>query len=258
MKFSIICTYNNKDVLNEYLIPSLKKQQEEYELILIDNTDKKFNSAAEALNFGGNNANGDLLIFVHQDIMFYDNNLTDISSYCENLENMGIAGVLGVSKKNNGRPLSNIYSGIPPKRAFEEEIKNIEYAQTLDELLLIIPKNIFKKYKFDAETCYDWHLYGADYCLNVKKNGYEVLILPITLYHISTGESMSLEYFKTLKNILKKYEGDFDRIYTTCLLSHNPHNLFKLNVLYVLEVFHIRMPLMNFLASFSFLKRIFK
>ena len=165
---------------------------------------------------------------------------------------------MGVSEKNNGRPLSNISSGIPPKKAFKEKIEDIEYAQTLDELLLIIPKKIFKKYKFDSETCFDWHLYGADYCLNVKKEGYDVVILPISLYHISTGESMSLEYFKTLKKLLKKYKNDYDRIYTTCLLSHCTKNYLKLNLLYLLEILRIRMPLMRFLASFSFLKKIFK
>ena len=50
---SIICVYNNRDILEKYLLNSLKVQSIEYELILIDNTSGKFNSAAKALNYGG-------------------------------------------------------------------------------------------------------------------------------------------------------------------------------------------------------------
>ena len=45
MKFSIICIYNNEDILNKYLIYSLKKQTEDFELILIDNSANKFVSS---------------------------------------------------------------------------------------------------------------------------------------------------------------------------------------------------------------------
>lgn len=258
MLISIICVFNDKNILEENLINSLEYQNEEYELILLDNRTNKFSSAAEALNFGANQAKGDLFIFSHQDIKFYKNNLKDIKRYCEGLKNLGIAGVQGVSEENNGRPISNIYSGIPPEKAFDMEFNEIKYTQTLDELLLIIPKEVFDKYQFDNKTCNHWHLYGADYCLNIKNHGFDVVILPITLYHRSKGESMSLEYFKTLKKLLKKYKNIYPRVYTTCLLSHNPKCPVKLNFLYFLEKIHFRMPLMNFLSSFNFLKRIFK
>ena len=50
--FSVICVYNNEEMLNEILLSSLKNQNFEYELILVDNTKKQFSSAAKALNFG--------------------------------------------------------------------------------------------------------------------------------------------------------------------------------------------------------------
>ena len=65
---SVICVYNDHDVLDEYLLGSLEKQESSYELILVDNTPNKFKSAAEALNYGGNKANGKYIMFAHQDL----------------------------------------------------------------------------------------------------------------------------------------------------------------------------------------------
>ncbi len=56
-------------MLNKFLLKGLKNQTAHYELILIDNTKNKFKSAANALNFGAKNANGNYLIFVHQDVL---------------------------------------------------------------------------------------------------------------------------------------------------------------------------------------------
>ena len=46
---SIVCVYNSEQILNEYLINSLKKQSVKYELILLNNIKGKYKSAAEAL-----------------------------------------------------------------------------------------------------------------------------------------------------------------------------------------------------------------
>ena len=43
---SIICVYNNQEILEEYLLNGLEYQSNNFELILIDNTDNKYKSAA--------------------------------------------------------------------------------------------------------------------------------------------------------------------------------------------------------------------
>ncbi len=70
MDFSIVCVYNNVEILNQYLLESLKSQTILYELILLDNSCNKYKSAAEALNYGGERAKGRYIMFVHQDIKF--------------------------------------------------------------------------------------------------------------------------------------------------------------------------------------------
>ena len=85
---SLICVSNNYDKLNTILKSSLSRQKDvNYELIIVDSNKYGFNSAAEALNFGGKQAKGDYLFFVHQDISFQDDfELAKLESYCRNLE----------------------------------------------------------------------------------------------------------------------------------------------------------------------------
>ena len=65
---SIICVYNNDKILNECLKESLQLQKQiEYETIFVDSRKYKFHSAAEALNYAGNLANGEYLIFCDAD-----------------------------------------------------------------------------------------------------------------------------------------------------------------------------------------------
>ena len=68
---SIICIYNNRNILDNYLLKSLERHNTDYELILVDNTENKFTKAADALNYGAKNAKGEFLMFVHQDIDLY-------------------------------------------------------------------------------------------------------------------------------------------------------------------------------------------
>ena len=68
--FSIICVYNNEDILNSFLLKSLSYQTVDYDLILIDNRFHDFNSATSALNYGSKKAKGEYLLFCHQDIKF--------------------------------------------------------------------------------------------------------------------------------------------------------------------------------------------
>ena len=65
--FSVICVYNDSESLNSHLLKGLKEQSINFEKILIDNTDGKFSSSAEALNYGASLALGDYLMFVHQE-----------------------------------------------------------------------------------------------------------------------------------------------------------------------------------------------
>ncbi|NYB51989.1 MAG: family 2 glycosyl transferase [Methanobacteriaceae archaeon] len=211
---SIITVYNNRTLLEKCLLKSLDSQTANYELVLLDNKHKNFNSAAEALNYGGNKSKGDYLMFIHQDYdLESDTWLADAEEIIKNLENVGIVGLAGKYDRNM---ISNITTGHPPELAGPIQIEEPVKVQTLDECLFIIPKKIFEEIKFDEEVCDDWHLYAVDYCLSVKKAGYDVYVIPLGGYHASPGYSFTPEgYYSTLKKLVQKYKGDYKWIYTS-------------------------------------------
>lgn len=209
---SMVCVYNDRKALNKYLLESLKNQTAYNELILIDNTNNKFKSASEALNYGAKKAKGTYLMFVHQDVKLYSKDwLENIEDEMNSLHNLGVAGVAG---KTNEGVLSNIKHGDPPILA-GKQIKISTKVQSVDECLVIIPKSVFNKFKFDEEICDDWHLYAVDYCLRILRTDLNIYVLPDFIYHASAGYSISKSYFYILEKLLKEYKNDYKCIYTT-------------------------------------------
>ena len=213
MKLSLVCVYNDKGILDEFLIKSLLSQQyKEYEFIPIDNTNKAFVSASQALNNGGDKASGDYIIFLHQDIMFTSpNTLQKIAGYLNDKTKLyGVAGV----RDSNG-VISNITHGPDFSPAGYVKITEPTLVQTLDECMFIVPREVFDKLKFDESTINGWHLYCVDYCLSAKKVGIDSYVIPAdNVYHLSPGFSMNMSYFRILRKLVKKH-SEFPVIYTT-------------------------------------------
>ena len=211
---SVICVYNNKAVLCNCLLKGLDRQSADYELILLDNTGNNYRSAAEALNKGGRDAKGDYLMFAHQDVQLFSKDwLENVESRLRLLPNLGIAGVAGNLEMIKGL-VSNLKHGEPPRLAGNIEIERPEKVQTLDECLILIPRAVFFLQKFDEETCDDWHLYAVDYCLSIKKLGYDVYVIPDYVYHLSHG-NLSKGYYRTLKKVIAKHKDAYPIIYAS-------------------------------------------
>ncbi len=206
-KVSIICVYNKQFVLKDQLLKSLEIQKMDYELILVDNRNNKFNNAASALNYGASKANGKYLMFTHQDIIIKDENwLEKTINQIEKLDNPGIIGVAGKTTDKFIR--TNIIHGIPPEKITPFTLNAPVHASTVDECLFIIPKEVFEVLQFDEKTCFDWHLYATDYLLSIRKKGYNAYLIPTFLHHASKGASLSEGYFQTIKKIQIKHFGE--------------------------------------------------
>ena len=185
---SVVCVYNDQRILRDVLLKSLDIQTVDFELITLDNTDNKFSSAAEALNFGGEKAKGDYILFAHQDMwLSSDSWLEEVERMLESIPDLGIAGVAGVSEKNRTDKkrrkwsidvYNEVWCGGGNKR-----VQRPEEVQTLDECLLIIPRSVFAKLQFDAEVFDGWDCYGADYCLSVKQLGLKAYVIPASCSH---------------------------------------------------------------------------
>ena len=212
---SIVCVFNNKKIMSALLLKGLVGQTAAHELFALDNTKGRFKSAAEALNYGGSKAKGEYIMFVHQDVRLPSKTwLEDVENALGALPDLGIAGVAGNSKETL-RGVTNVMHGSPPRRAGRMQLTEPTRAQTLDECLVLIPRKVFRKLKFDEQVCDDWHLYAVDYALSAAKRGVCAYILPAMVYHASAGASMSDKYYSTLRRLLEKHRGA-GWICTTC------------------------------------------
>jgi len=211
---TVISIYNKKDVLENYLLKSLKVQTVDYELFLLDNTKGQFKSAVKAYNIYAKKAKGKYLMFVHQDVDLASNTwLQDVEKTLDGLPNLGIAGVAGKNKDTKG-VITNIKHGIPPTNVGLKNVNVPTKVQTLDGCLIIIPKSIFDFLQFDENTCARFYYYAVDYCLSIQTHDYNVYVLPMFIYHGSTGV-FSKDSYLSVKKLIKKHRPNYHFIYTT-------------------------------------------
>lgn len=211
---SIVCVYNDRQILDDYLMKGLRVQTAPYELVLVDNTSKRFKSAADALNYGGMKATQKHIMFVHQDVVVEGNEwLFEAERTLGQLERLGVAGVAG--KMGPLGVKTNLTHGIDHRRAGTLELSAPVVVQTVDECLFFVARDVFRTLKFDETTCSDWHLYAVDYCLSVSENGLNVYALPLNAYHRSPGYSMSEEFYSTLEKVIAKHRKYHPSIFTS-------------------------------------------
>ncbi len=213
---SVVVVYNNEEILRGNLLKSLENQSSKHELILIDNTKKAFTSASSALNYGRRLAKGDFVLFVHQDLQLIGNDwLERCEPILRNAPEKAIFGSAGVT--NTGRLIN---AGIDA--TFLNPSHLLEEVQLLDEGLFIVPKIVLQEFEFD-EAFDDWHCYGADYCLSLKKEGVRSMILNLPIFHNSPRANPRSTLKREQLRLFNKHGKDFKIIFTANgILTANP------------------------------------
>lgn len=213
---SLISVFNNKEKLHEMVDSANKQTKVNIDYVLVDNTGHNFNSAAEALNFGIKKAIGEVLVFLHQDIVFLDNNqLNYIYEFAVNNKSVlfGPAGVESREINKNCVILSSMFEGKDKHKytSLDQPMKCF----TLDECLIACHKDCLKNVSFDEVTCDGWHLYGADLCLQANLfSEMCVMVIPMNIWHKSNGNADKC-YYITQNKLARKYNNKYKIINTT-------------------------------------------
>ena len=221
---SIVCVFNDYRVLKRWLLNSLDAQTTPYVMHLIDNTNGRFKSAAEALNYGGGLATGDYIMFVHQDISLTASDwLETMESVIKTLPALGVAGVAGTAGR--GRPIGNVEYCNYTAKVFDRFTEPVR-VQTVDECIAIVPRVVFEHHKFNESICQDWHLYVVEYCLRLQLHEFNTYVVPQYVYHrggpnsnngLSRGAKYLPDgYYSTLKLVLDEFRANHRTIYTVC------------------------------------------
>ena len=190
---------------------------ESFETISIDNSNNRL-SIFGAYNQGVKQAKGDILMFMHDDIVFRTQNWGQVIA--KSLEDMqtGVVGVLGghiIDETSVSWTSSGFYSGQVIQVANgttttynhnEAGLGNTVIA--LDGMLLAMRKELFDKetLKWDSSTYNGFHFYDLDICMQAVSQGYQVKAVPILLEHRSLG-AFNQSFYDSCRAFHQKWDN---------------------------------------------------
>jgi hypothetical protein len=210
--YTFAVAVNNKETLRKNLFLSPGLQEKHNHQVLIK---ENYPSASLAYNSAIDEAQNEIIIFIHQDIYLPETWSSDISrclSYFEEKKiNWGVLGCFGSTKTVFGG-LGRVYTtglGLHGNKLNEPEP-----VETLDEIILIIRKS--SGLKFDPCLPH-FHLYGADLCMSAKDKGMTNFAFQGFCIH-NTNQLLSLpkEFYDCYYYVKRKWIK-FLPIYTSCL-----------------------------------------
>ena len=214
----IICC--RTPIISETLLSNIKKSIGlRFELITIDNSDGIYN-IFEAYNIGVQQSKGDILCFMHDDIIFHskDWGIKILDHFKDiNTGAIGIAGSPYLSKETGswwGSELVNEYLAIVNdnkvtiKSKYDNGIEsNKKRVVTLDGVFLCIRKNLFNSISFDNKIFSGFHFYDIDICVQIFMLNYKLYcVYDILISHNSIGD-MSQRWIENALLFNKKWKN---------------------------------------------------
>lgn len=200
--FSIVICSRKADVPVELKQNIAETVGSEYELVVIDNSTNRY-SIFQAYNEGARRAKGEMLCFMHDDVLFRSNNWGNaIINHFHEDERIGVIGFAGthflpdtpmywysspfVSQHN----LNNDQGRV--EEHFHEDWfgkRNIIDVVAIDGFCFFARKNLFQQIAFDEKTFQGFHLYDMDICMQVIQAGYKVCVCRDVLVEHCWSES---------------------------------------------------------------------
>lgn len=184
-----------------------------YEIVTIDNAQGEYN-IFQAYNEGVRRAKGDILCFMHDDILFQSNNWGAlVEDLFKKNEEMGALGVAGGHIMYNC-PCSWWDSNITSTHVFtldpagnldeslhREYVDNMTTAEvaSIDGLWMCIRRNLFDTIHFDDKTYSGFHCYDSDICMQILMAGYQIMVTyDINILHKGKG-NLNEQYYQSLE-----------------------------------------------------------
>lgn len=199
---SIIICSRTHDILNELRQNIAETIGCDYELVVIDNSENRY-SIFEAYNEGIRRANGEILCFMHNDVLFHSTGWGNaIINHFKEDDQIGLVGFAGThflpdtpmywysSPFVSQRNLNNDQGCV--EEHFHEDWfgeRNIIEVVAVDGFCFFARKNLFGGITFDEETYKGFHLYDMDICMQVIQLGYKVCVCRDVLAEHAWSES---------------------------------------------------------------------
>ncbi len=173
----------------------------EYEYIRIDNSENTY-SICSAYNEGVSRSQGDILVFVHEDVFFMEPGWGNVlARKFEKDDALGLVGVAGTQYLSRdhaawlaagqpfirGRVLHETDGGDSfYLSVFSWEKEDAEVV-AVDGLFFAIRRDLFQHIRFDEDTFDGFHFYDLDICMQVRKTHKLIVTWDLLVKHLSAG-----------------------------------------------------------------------
>jgi len=221
----IICSRNGdiSQELKENIIATINC---DYELVVINNSTNHY-SIFSAYNEGVRKTKGDILCFMHEDILFHTNGW---GNKVENLflsnKEYGLLGVIGgqfipktpSSYWEGGKSIGQIIQGTTENGVYRTWLngrlpkKEVQECVAVDGMWICIQKKMFEVIKWDVQTFKHFHCYDMDICMQVRETGKKVgVIRDIQVEHQSYGNTDNI-YCEQSRLFYEKWKNELPAI----------------------------------------------
>lgn len=174
----------------------------EYEMVVVDNSTNKY-SIFQAYNEGVRRVKGEILCFIHEDVLFRSKNWgTTVEKHFNDDEQIGVIGFAGThflpdtpmywysSPFVSQRNLNNDH-GVVEEHFHEDWFKGEDLIEVVavDGFCFFARKSLFDRISFDDKTYKGFHMYDMDICMQVIEAGYKVCVCRSVLAEHCWSES---------------------------------------------------------------------
>lgn len=212
----------------------------DYELIVIDNSQQKFDIFT-AYKEGVERARGDILCFVHDDVIDYHtpNWGVNVERHFAEDDKLGCIGIVGTHFAPN-TPFEWYHCLLSSGGCImttEGKTENMQYldnfkdgntiieAVVLDGQWMCIRRSMFEgDIHWDTNNFNGWHCYDTDICFQVRDAGYKVgIISDVLIEHTSFG-TCTKAWIEATKKVYEKWRHTLPQI-AGIEMSENEINL---------------------------------
>ena len=213
----------------------------DYELLVIDNSSSTY-SIFSAYNEGVMRSRGNVICFMHEDIMFYSKDWGRKAIDRFRDENIGVVGVVGSNympqcpagwwmTSTIGHEQKEVFENGNVKKSLVEYSKQVtseEFAVVVDGFWFCMPRRVFELVKFDDVRFDGFHCYDNDICMQVINCGYKIVVArDILIEHKSEGVlnkqwviNVNVWYNKWKKYLPMNVVDDFTVINEKAVIAH--------------------------------------
>lgn len=208
---SVVCVFNDPEVRRDCLDRSLAAAVEDgsVEYLAVDNVDHQFSSAGAALNHAAHRAQGDSVVFVHQDVFLHS--IEPLRALGDELRGgaWGMIGGSGITR--DGTLIGAMRDRFVVTGASAASPVEVD---SVDEVLFMVRRDLVTAHPLSEAPELSWHAYAVEYGLRLRGLGLRTGAADTAITHNSL--TTNLAKLELAHHHVAALHPSFAPVITTC------------------------------------------